>query len=126
MRRGTMLAAAAVALAAGWALADEPARKPTDKEIKEQMVRTHKGKDAPLARAGAELKKDAPDWDQLAKDAKAFADMGEALKGRSAYTSPAKYVASAGAFEKAVKEKDRTAASTAYTGLTKSCTSCHY
>ena len=73
------------------------------------------------------MKKDAPDWDQLAKDAKAFTEMAEALKtGASPYASPEKYVASSAELAKAAKDKDYKAAAAAFAGLTKSCAACHY
>ncbi|HJZ56185.1 MAG TPA: hypothetical protein VKE74_14560 [Gemmataceae bacterium] len=129
MRRGLVLAVVApFALTAGWLAADEPKadkKPPTEKEVKELMQKTHKGKDAPLARVEVELKKDAPEWDQVAKDAKAFTDMGDVLKRRPAYPSPAKYVSSAAELEKAAKDKDRAAAGKAFVGLNQSCTSCH-
>jgi len=130
MRRGLVLAVvASCALTAGWLLADEPradTKPPTEKEVKELMQKTHKGKDAPLARMDAELKKDAPNWDQVAKDTKAFADMADVLKRRSSYPSPAAYISSTAALEKATKEKDRAAAGKAFVGLTQSCGGCHY
>jgi hypothetical protein len=116
--------------AAALALADEPkkdAKALTKKDIGKLMKQTHKGDLSPHARTVAELKKDAPDWEQLAKDAKAFAAMSEAFKGvRFDYTSPEKYIESTTALTKATGAKDKKAAHEAFTALTKSCTACHF
>jgi hypothetical protein len=90
------------------------------------MKDTHHGEKSPHGRTVAELKKDAPDWAQLAKDAKAFAEMGEAFKGvRLDYRSPEKYIESAKSLTKATGEKDKKATTEAFAGLTKSCAACH-
>lgn len=128
MWRNGVLAACVIAAGGLAVLADPPAKKPTKDEVKEQMIKVHRGDKAPLARVKSELGKETPDWEQLAKDAKLFAEMGETLKGGGAspYTSPEKYVASSVALGKAVGDKDKAKASEAFTGLTKSCSSCHY
>jgi hypothetical protein len=117
------LVCAALMMARGLT-ADEPT-KPKD-EVKEMMVKVHRGEKSALGRTTAELKKEKPDWELLAKDAKEFAAMGEKLKGTAAYTSPAKYISRAAALDKAVGEKDQKAATEAFTGLNTSCSSCHY
>jgi hypothetical protein len=109
--------------------ADEPkkdAKALTKKDIGKLMKATHHGDKSAHARTVAELKKDAPDWEQLAKDAKAFAAMSDAFKGvRLDYSSPEKYIESTKSFTKATGAKDKKAANEAFTGLTKSCASCH-
>jgi hypothetical protein len=111
------------------AAADEPkkdAKALTKKDIGKLMKETHHGDKSPHARTLAELKKDAPGWEQLAKDAKAFAAMSEAFKGAQlGYVTPDRYIESATAFAKATGTKDKKAANDAFTGLTKSCASCH-
>ena len=115
--------------AATLAAADEPKKDEkalTKKDIGKLMKQTHKGDLSPHARTVAELKKDAPDWEQLAKDAKAFVAMSEAFKGvRFDYSSPAKYIESSTALTKATGAKDKKAAHEAFTALTKSCATCH-
>ena len=92
----------AAVLASSTLTAEEP-KKDEKKDAKtlrrrtfgKLMKETHRGDKSPHARIVAELKKDAPDWEQLAKDAKAFAAMGEAFKGvRLDYSSPAGYIES--------------------------------
>jgi hypothetical protein len=114
------------AVAACGLSADVPKERVTTKQVKERMTAVHKGDQSPFARTGKELKKETPDWDQLGKDAKAFAGMGDLLGRHSAYTSPAAYVANAADLTKAAKAKDRKAAAAAFGGLTKSCGACHY
>jgi cytochrome c556 len=120
------LASAATVAACGF-YADEPAKKVTKEQIKEMMTKVHKGEKAALTRVGAELKKEGLDWEQLAKDAKEFTDLGELLKtGASPYTSPKRYIDSAAELTKAAKDKDRKAATTAFGNLSRSCNACHY
>ena len=120
----------AAALVASSLAADEPkkdAKALTKKDIGKLMKETHHGDKSAHARTVAELKKDTPDWEQLAKDAKAFVTMSEAFKGvRFDYTSPTKYIESSTALTKATAAKDKKAANDAFTGLTKSCSSCHF
>ena len=138
MRRVVFAAAlfGAAVLAASGLTADEPKKdekkaeaKLTKKELGKMMKDTHHGEKSPHARTAAELKKDSPDWEQITKDVKAFAAMGETLKSNNytagAYTSPVKYNASTAALGKAAGDKDKKAATEAFTGLTKSCTVCH-
>ena len=120
-----VLVCAAVAVACG-PYFDLPETKPAKDTLKDMMTKTHKGEKSPFARTGAELKKDSPDWEQLAKDAKAFTDMGAALKSAGLYTDPSKYIASAADLTKAAKDKDHKAASAAFAALTQSCSACHY
>jgi hypothetical protein len=122
-----------IAVTAGWLAACGPlpgtkaATKPvTAKDVEAMMKKVHEGKDAPLARTGAELKKETPHWEALAKDAKAFADMGEMLHRLPKYTDDSKYLVGAAGLVKAVKEKDKPAAAEAFAGLSKSCSACHY
>src|SRR5262245_49338254 len=94
----------AAALVAGSLAADEPKKdtKLTTKDIGKLMKETHQGDKSPHARVVAELKKDAPDWEQLAKDAKSFTAMSEAFKNaRLDYKSPTGYTESSTAFTKA-------------------------
>ena len=119
--------------------ADEPkkdeekaeAKKLTRKEIGKLMKDTHRGAKSPHVRTEAELKKDPPDWEQITKDVKAFAAMGEALKAfgpyQHAYT-PAElgYIKTATALSKAAGDKDKKAATEAFVGLNKSCVACHF
>ncbi len=122
----------AALLAASGRTADEPKKpeaKLTNKEVGKMMKDAHHGAKSPHARTAAELKKDAPDWEQVAKDVKAFAAMGEVLKTNNTagrYSSPEKYNASTAALGKAAGDKDKKAATEAFTGLTKSCTVCHF
>lgn len=137
MTRSTRAAAlfAAAALAAGLC-ADEP-KKPDAKDakdakaeakpdLKKLMGAAHRGEKSPHARLVAELNKDAPDWAEVAKSAKAFAETGAHLKGRGAYTSPAAYIAGANDLTKAAGEKDKRAATEAFAGLRKTCSACHH
>ena len=119
-----VLVCAAIAVACG-PYFDLPDTKPSKDALKDMMTKAHKGEKSPLARTGAELKKESPDWEQLTKDAKAFAEMGAALKTAGLYTDPKKYIASADELTKAVKDKDRKAATTAFAGLSQSCVACH-
>ena len=122
----------AAVLASNALTADEPKKddkkdeKTARKEFSKLMKDTHRGDKSPHARIVAELKKDTPDWEQLAKDAKAFTYMGAAFKGvRLDYVSPAGYIKSAAELTKATGEKDKKAASEAFLGLTKTCGACH-
>lgn len=115
-----------LALLGGAALAGEK-KELSKKEIGAMMKDTHHGEKAPQARVTAELKKDAPDWDAVGKDVKAFVTMGEALKKMepSYYASPEKYIASSAALAKASGEKDKKGATDALAALNKSCVACH-
>ena len=128
-----LLAAIAALLTLGALVADEPkkddkAPKPATKEqLKEMMTKLHKGDKSALSRTKNELTKDKPDWDQLAKDAKAFAEMADVLKVTpSPYTSPKGYIDGAAALAKAFGEKDKEASGKAFTAFSKSCSGCHY
>ena len=109
------------------------AKELTRKEIGKLMKDTHDGAKTPDARTVAELKKDSPDWEQIAKDAKAFTAMGEVLKANAPFGypkddrffTPKDYVESAAALTKAAGAKDKKAATAAFTALTKSCAACH-
>jgi len=132
MHRIPLIAAATAAglLAVGTLLAEEPkkADKPKTKEqVKEMMTKLHKGEKSALARTRAELEKDQPDWEQLAKDAKAFAEMGDVLKvSASPYTNPTGYIDGAAALAKASAAKDKAEAGKAMTAFGRSCSACHY
>ena len=116
----------ALALFGGVVLADEPKKELTKKDIGKLMKDAHHGDKSPQARVAAELKKNAPDWAQLTKDTKAFADMGVAFKNvRLDYVSPKTYIDSAAALTKATGDKDKKAATEAFAGLNKSCFACH-
>jgi hypothetical protein len=136
MNRNGMIAGVAFVAAALFAVgalnADEPkkddkaAKRATKEQLKDMMTKLHKGEKAPLARTAAEVKKDAPDWDQLAKDAKGFTEMGAVLKGSVGYTDPTRYISGAAALTKAVGEKDKKASAVAFTAFRQSCSACHY
>jgi hypothetical protein len=118
---------AAGALVADEKKADDKDAKLTKKDLAKLMKDTHRGEKAPYTRVEAELKKDSPDWDVMMKETKAFTEMSAAFKkAELAYTSPAKYIKSAESLTKATADKDKKAATEAFTGLTQSCGSCHY
>jgi hypothetical protein len=138
MRRNWIVVAAAFAcaalLTAGSLTAEEPKKddkapakgEVTLKQIKEMMLKVHRGEKAPLMRTPEELKKDTPDWEQLAKDGKEFATMSDMLSKAGLYTDSTKYVSSSTELSKAVGEKDKKAASEAFNSLNKTCGNCHY
>ena len=75
-------------------------KKATKEQVKEMMTQVHKGEKSALARTRAEVQKESPDWEALAKDARSFTAMGEMLvTGVSPYpyTSPKSYIDSAAA-----------------------------
>ncbi len=122
----------AAMLATSALTADEPKKdekkdaKAARKEFSALMKGTHRGEKSPHTRIVMELKKEAPDWDQLAKDAKAFEDVGKAFKNVDlGYASPEKYIKGTAALTKAVGAKDKKAANEAFIGLTNSCGACH-
>jgi hypothetical protein len=123
----------AAVLASSTLTAEEPKKeekkkdeKTARKEFSKLMKDTHRGDKSPHARIVAELKKDTPDWAEIAKDTKTFTDMGAAFKGvRLDYVSPAGYIKSAAELAKATGEKDKKAATEAFLGLTKTCIACH-
>jgi hypothetical protein len=135
MRPGVLALAlfGGAALATGGLTADEKkvdekkvTKALTKKEVAALMKQTHRGEKSAQVLVEAELKKDAPDWEQIARGAKAFTRMGEAFSGVDlGYSSPAKYVASAKALDKAAGEKDKKAADEALAGLKRSCSRCH-
>lgn len=121
----------AVALVASGLSADEPKKKDESKSSKKDigklMKDIHRGEKSVYFRVNVELKKDAPDWDVVAKGTKSFAEMSAAFKkAELGYTSPEKYISSAEALTKAAGEKDKKAVGVAFVGLTNSCSSCHY
>ena len=99
----------AAALTAEEPKKDEKAdAKAAIKNLGKLMKAVHQGEKSPHVRTEAELKKDAPDWEQLAKDAKAFAEMGAAFKGVNLrYSSPEKYLTSSAALTKAAAAEDK-------------------
>ena len=134
MHRLSLLAAVAVVFAVGALFADEPKKddktpkRSTEevlKQLQEMMTKHHKGEKAPLARTAAEVKKESPDWEQLAKDAKGFVEMGKALD-ESGHYGRARYIEGALALAKAVEKKDKDASVKAFATLSKSCSACHY
>jgi cytochrome c556 len=127
-----VVAAALLAVGSLWAeepKKQDPPRKPPAKEqlkqLQDMMTKLHKGEKSPLARTAAEVKKDSPDWEQLAKDAKGFAGMGAALDEIGHY-GRSDYIAGATALVKAVGQKDKEASGKAFASLSKSCSACHY
>lgn len=119
-------------LASSALTADEPKKdekkdeKTARKEIAKLMKDTHRGEKSPHMRAEAELKKDAPDWTEIAKSAKAFTDMGAAFKAvRFDYSSPERYIESASSLSKAADNKDKKAATEAFSALKRTCAACH-
>ncbi len=122
----------AAALTAEEPKKDEKAdAKAAIKNLGKLMKAVHQGEKSPHVRTEAELKKDAPDWEQITKDVKAFAAMGEALKAFGPYQhaynlAELGYINTATALSKAAGDKDKQAATKAFTGLTKSCAKCHF
>jgi len=107
---------------------ETPVKKATKEQVKEMMTQVHKGEKSALARTRAEVQKESPDWEALAKDARSFTAMGEMLvTGVSPYpyTSPKSYIDSAAALTKATQDKDQKGAATAFTKLSQSCVACH-
>ena len=102
-------------------------KKVTKEEVKKMMIAVHRGEKSPLVLTGLDLKKDSPDWAQLAKNAKEFTAMAELLKvAPPSYTDASKYIESAKNLDKAIGEKDGKKATDAFAGLGKSCSACHY
>jgi hypothetical protein len=111
---------------------DKGDKKPIPaKEMKEMMLKVHKGDTAPLTDLGKQLAADSPDWARVGKDAKAVTDMADVLRTGNYlapyayYAGPGAYVTSAKALDKAAGEKDKKAAVAALTQLRGSCVSCH-
>src|SRR5260370_33257690 len=139
MRRTKCVAATvlagAVVFIAGWRSVHGQGKgdkKPiSSKEMKEIMVRVHKGDASPLTDLHKQLAAASPDWTQVGKDVKAVSEMAEGLRTGNYHSpyvyssTPDEYVASARALEKAVAEMDRKAAAAALNGLHASCVSCH-
>lgn len=126
---GIGFAAAALVASGGLPVfgTDEKAKPATKEQVKELMAKTHKGDKSPFARAREELKKEKPDWDQLVKDGKAFAEMAALLTRRPGdYTDPTRYVEASESFGKAAGGKDAGKAADAFAKLSKSCSACHY
>jgi hypothetical protein len=128
-----LLPALVAVLAVGGLWADEPKKddktpKPATKEqVHEMMKKLHKGEKSALTRTKEELKKDKPDWEQLAKDAKGFVEMGEMLNTRPPnYTNPKGYIDGAAALAKAFGAKDKDASGKALAAFSQSCSACHY
>ena len=140
MQRNWIVVAAAFAcaalLTAGSLTAEEPKKddKPREKDtvtrtqLKEMMKKVHRGEKAPLTRTPEELKKDTPDWEQLAKDMKEFTTMADMVSkaGLYTYNGTSMYIDSTAALSKAIGEKDKKAASEAFNSLNKTCSHCHY
>jgi hypothetical protein len=111
---------------------DKGNKKPiSSKEMKEMMIKVHKGDTSALADLGKQLSADSPDWARVGKGAKAVSDMAEVLRTGNYhspyayYSSPDRYITSAKALDKAAAEKDKKAAAAALLQLRGSCASCH-
>lgn len=123
----------AAALAANSLTAEEkkPDEKKDEKLAKKDLAKLmsdiHRGEKAAYTRVKAELQKDEPNWEVVAKESKSFTQMSEGFKKAELnYTSPAKYIENEKALNKAATDKDKKAANAAFTGLTQSCGACHY
>ena len=113
--------------------------KPTMKAVRAQqlhetMKRVHDGKDSPLWTTRMELKKDAPNWELLTKNAKAFAEMAEVIRpaletmtytSRSRYWYSMRYIDDTEALGKAIQMEDKQAATVALGHTMNSCGNCH-
>ena len=123
-----MIAAFGVVVSVGAIVAQDKKDVPTIKEI---MAEAHKGKKSLIAKLKAGVKEEK--WDDIAKDAEKFKDLGVALgknkpeKGEAASWKEltAEYKKSTAAVAKGVEKKDQKAANEALVKIGKSCTSCH-
>ena len=126
MTRVTLLAVAAVTTTALFlTAADEPRKKPTDKEMKEAMIRVHRGDASPYAKAEKEATAAEPKWEELAKHLKELSAMSADSRAYNGY-SAAPYMKATAGLAKAVADKDAKLASTSFAALRKSCAACHY
>ena len=122
---GVVLAIFTAALLA--AAQDE--KTPTIKDV----MKLHKGANAPLGKLGKALKSDSPDWKDIQKTTKDFVVLGASLekndppKGDKASWKKLAdgYLANAKALDEAAKAEDKSAALEAHGKITASCKSCH-
>jgi cytochrome c556 len=134
MHRVTGVAAGLVVLAlAAWAAGPAGAQNGGALTIKEIMAKLNKGKTALCPTLGSELKAEAPDWAEVQKHTREFAQLAEALgkneppKGSktSWETLTKAYAGSARDLDTAAQRKDRRAALDAHKKVAGACRACH-
>ena len=113
-----------ILLCAGLLTAADEKAKPTDKQMKEKMIATHRGDASPYAKAEKEATAATPNWEELAKYVKPLLAMADDNRAYGAYTAGS-YSAGVNGLSKAVKEKDAKLAAASFANLRKSCMACH-
>jgi hypothetical protein len=104
-------------------------KTPTIKDV----MKLHKGANAPLGKLGKALKSESPDWKDIQKSTKDFVVLGASLekndppKGdKSSWKKFADgYLADAKALDEAAKAEDKSAAQKAHGKIAASCKACH-
>jgi cytochrome c556 len=120
----------AAGLATGRAGTSRDDETPTIKKIMDEL---HKGAKSPLSTMKTALKAASPDWDEISKQAKLFAEYGESLpkndppKGdKESYEKLAKaYASNAKALKKSAEDSDLKGARSAFNKISTSCMACH-
>ena len=123
-----MIAAFGVVVSVGAIVAQDKKDVPTVKEI---MAEAHKGKKALMPKIKAGVKEEK--WDDIAKDADKYKDLGAALGKNKPEKGDAdswkklteEFKKSTAAVAKGVEKKDQKAANEALTKIGKSCMTCH-
>ena len=118
-----------MAFAVSWLLGPSTAADKKDKEdtsIKDLMIKTHKGSEAPLVKLDEALKADKVSWEDIQKNAKPLVELGKRLENyQERYTSGAAYAKNAKGLGAAVEKQDKEASAKAFQGLKSTCASCH-
>jgi cytochrome c556 len=102
------------------------------KDVKEMMVKAHKGEKSPFTDLSKELMAETPDWNRVTADVKVLTETADVLsryvEGYTYhyYGGPWRYIDSTKALDKATRDRDHKAATAAFTNLTKSCSACHH
>jgi fructose-specific component phosphotransferase system IIB-like protein len=134
--KGLICAASVVFVLAMAGLTAGPVGASSDDEtpsIKKIMETLHKGPKSPLSTVKAALKKAAPDWTEIQKQAEEFAKYGESLpkndppKGKKAsYEKLAKaFAANTKTLKESAEREDLKATKSAFNKISSSCTACH-
>jgi cytochrome c556 len=95
--------------------------------IKELMVKSHRGENAPLSRLAKQVKAENPDWQSVKDNVAKLREMSTALaKFKKNSAGQKDYAKGVDGLMAAMEKKDREALTVAHRMLMQSCSGCHY
>jgi hypothetical protein len=103
-----------------------PSQAGGNKEIKEQMIKTHRGDKSPLATLVRQIQSDKIDWKETKDSVAKIRELGDLLAKEKKGGGSAGYTKAVAALQDAVYNKDQEAVAAAHKLLMKTCNACHY